>query len=98
MIDAPWYRDPIETTAFNLYAMEKEGLFLTPEERLEMVVEYLASVDNPNDEKVQSEAFTLAGINTNFLTDNGKHNERRIFGGRDSIWHFGTIRTDSRHD
>ena len=70
MIDAPWYRDPIETTAFNLYAMEKEGLFLTPEERLEMVVEYLASVDNPNDEKVQSEAFTLAGINTNFLTDN----------------------------
>ena len=70
MIDAPWYRDPVETTAFNLYAMEKEGLFLTPEERLEMVVEYLASVDNPNDEKVQSEAFTLAGINTNFLTDN----------------------------
>ena len=70
MIDAPWYRDPIETTAFNLYAMEKEGLFLTPEERLEMVVEYLASVDNPNDEEVQSEAFTLAGINTNFLTDN----------------------------
>ena len=70
MIDAPWYRDPIETTAFNLYAMEKEGLFLTPEERLEMVVEYLASVDNPNDEKVQSKAFTLAGINTNFLTDN----------------------------
>ena len=70
MIDAPWYRDPIETTAFNLYAMEKEGLFLTPEERLETVVEYLASVDNPNDEKVQSEAFTLAGINTNFLTDN----------------------------
>ena len=70
MIDAPWYRDPVETTAFNLYAMEKEGLFLTPEERLEMVVEYLASVDNPNDEKVQSEAFTLAGINTNLLTDN----------------------------
>ena len=70
MIDAPWYRDPIETTAFNLYAMEKEGFFLTPEERLEMVVEYLASVDNPNDEKVQSEAFTLAGINTNLLTDN----------------------------
>ena len=70
MIDAPWYRDPIETTAFNLYAMEKEGLFLTPEERLEMVVEYLASVDNPNDEEVQSEAFTLAGINTNLLTDN----------------------------
>ena len=70
MIDAPWYRDPSETTAFNLYAMEKEGLFLTPEERLEMVVEYLASVDNPNDEEVQSEAFTLAGINTNLLTDN----------------------------
>lgn len=70
MIDAPWYRDPIETTAFNLYAMEKEGLFLTPEERLEMVVEYLASVDNPNDEEIQSEAFILAGINTNFLTDN----------------------------
>ena len=70
MIDAPWYRDPVETAAFNLYAMEKEGLFLTPEERLEMVVEQLASVDNPNDEKVQSEAFTLAGINTNFLTDN----------------------------
>lgn len=70
MIDAPWYRDPIETTAFNLYAMEKEGLFLTPEERLEMVVEYLASVDNPNDEEVQSEAFILAGINTNLLTDN----------------------------
>ena len=70
MIDAPWYRDPVETTAFNLYAMEKEGLFLTPEERLEMVVEYLASVDDPNDEEVQSEAFTLAGINTNFLTDN----------------------------
>ena len=70
MIDAPWYRNPIETTAFNLYAMEKEGLFLTPEERLEMVVEYLASVDNPNDEEVQSEAFILAGINTNFLTDN----------------------------
>ena len=70
MIDAPWYRDPIETTAFNLYAMEKEGLCLTPEERLEMVVEYLASVDNPNDEEVQSEAFTLAGINTNLLTDN----------------------------
>lgn len=70
MIDAPWYRNSVETTAFNLYAMEKEGLFLTPEERLEMVVEYLASVDNPNDEKVQSEAFTLAGINTNFLTDN----------------------------
>lgn len=69
MIDAPWYRDPIETTAFNLYAMEKEGLFLTFEERLEMVVEYLASVDNPNDEEVQSEAFTLAGINTNLLTD-----------------------------
>ena len=70
MIDAPWYRDPVETTAFNLYAMEKEGRFLTPEERLEMVVEYLASVDNPNDEEVQSEAFTLAGINTNLLTDN----------------------------
>ena len=35
-----------------------------------MVVEYLASVDNPNDKEVQSEAFTLAGINTNFLTDN----------------------------
>ena len=70
MIDAPWYRDPIETTAFNLYAMEKEGLFLTPEERLEMVVEYLASVDNPNDKEVQSEAFILAGINTNLLTDN----------------------------
>ena len=70
MIDAPWYRDPIETTAFNLYAMEKEGLFLTPEERLEMVVEYLASVDNSNDKEIQSEAFTLAGINTNFLTDN----------------------------
>lgn len=70
MIDAPWYRDPIETTAFNLYAMEKEGLFFTPEERLEMVVEYLASVDNPNDEEVQSEAFILAGINTNLLTDN----------------------------
>lgn len=70
MIDAPWYRDPVETTAFNLYAMEKEGLFLTPEERLEMVVEYLASVDNPNDEEVQSEAFTLAGIDTNFLTNN----------------------------
>ena len=70
MIDAPWYRDPIETTAFNLYAMEKEGLFLTPEERLEMVVKYLASVDNPNDEEVQSEAFTLAGININLLTDN----------------------------
>ena len=70
MIDAPWYRDPVETTAFNLYAMEKEGLFLTFEERLEMVVEYLASVDNPNDDEVQSEAFTLAGINTNLLTDN----------------------------
>lgn len=70
MTDAPWYRDPIETTAFNLYAMEKEGLFLTPEERLEMVVEYLASVDNPNDKEAQSEAFILAGINTNLLTDN----------------------------
>ena len=69
MIDAPWYKDPIETTAFNLYAMEKEGLFLTPEERLETVVEYLASVDNPNDKEVQSEAFILAGININFLTD-----------------------------
>lgn len=70
MIDAPWYRDPVETTAFNLYAMKKEGLFLTSEDRLEMVVEYLASVNNPNDEEVQSEAFTLAGINTNLLTDN----------------------------
>ena len=70
MIDAPWYRDPIETTAFNLYAMEKEGLFLTHEERLGMVVEYLASVNNPNDEEVQSEAFVLAGIDTNLLTDN----------------------------
>lgn len=69
MIDAPWYRDPIETTAFNLYAMEKEGLFLTHEERLGMVVEYLASVDNPNDKTTQFEAFKLAGINTNFLTD-----------------------------
>ena len=69
MIDAPWYRDPIETTAFNLYAMEKEGLLSTHEERLEMVVEYLASVDNPNDKTTQFEAFKLAGINTNFLTD-----------------------------
>lgn len=70
MIDAPWYRDPIETTAFNLYAMEKEGLFLTHEEQLGMVVEYLASVDSPNDKITQFEAFKLAGINTNFLTDN----------------------------
>ena len=23
-IDAPWYDDPVETMAFNLYAMEKE--------------------------------------------------------------------------
>ena len=37
MIDAPWYRDPIETTAFNLYAMDEEGLFSTRKEKIQKV-------------------------------------------------------------
>ena len=68
MIDAPWYRDPIETTAFNLYAMDEEGLLSTREEKIQKVIDYLISSPDPNDEFIQEQAFTSAKLDINSLT------------------------------
>lgn len=68
MIDAPWYRDPIETTAFNLYAMDEEGLFSTREEKIQKVIDYLISSPDPNDKFIQEQAFILAKLDINSLT------------------------------
>ena len=68
MIDAPWYRDPIETTAFNLYAMDEEGLFSTREEKIQKIIDYLISSPDPNDELIQEQAFISAKLDINSLT------------------------------
>ena len=68
MIDAPWYRDPIETTAFNLYAMDEEGLLSTREEKIQKVIDYLISSPDPNDELIQEQAFISAKLDINSLT------------------------------
>lgn len=68
MIDAPWYRNPIETTAFNLYAMDEEGLFLTHEEKIQKVIDYLISSPDPNNKFIQEQAFTSAKLDINSLT------------------------------
>ena len=68
MIDAPWYRDPIETTAFNLYAMDEEGLLSTREEKIQKVIDYLISSPDPNDEFIQEQAFISAKLDINSLT------------------------------
>ena len=68
MIDAPWYRDPIETTAFNLYAMDEEGLFSTREEKIQKVIDYLISSPDPNDKLIQEQAFISAKLDINSLT------------------------------
>ena len=68
MIDAPWYRDPIETMAFNLYAMDEEGLFSTREEKIQKVIDYLISSPDPNNKFIQEQAFISAKLNINSLT------------------------------
>lgn len=68
MIDAPWYRDPIETTAFNLYAMDEEGLFSTREEKIQKVIDYLISFPDPNNKFIQEQAFISAKLDINSLT------------------------------
>ena len=68
MIDAPWYRDSIETTAFNLYAMDEEGLLSTREEKIQKVIDYLISSPDPNDKFIQEQAFISAKLDVNSLT------------------------------
>ena len=68
MIDAPWYRNPIETTAFNLYAMDEEDLFLTREEKVQKVIDYLISSPDPNNKFIQEQAFISAKLDINSLT------------------------------
>lgn len=61
-------RDVIGNTAFNLYAMEEEGLFLSREEKIETVINYLSSSYDPNDRLTQEKAFKLAHLDADFLT------------------------------
>lgn len=61
-------RDVIGNTAFNLYAMEEEGLFLSREEKIEIVINHLSSSYDPNDRLTQAEAFKLAHLDADFLT------------------------------
>ena len=68
MIDAPWYRNPIETMAFNLYVMDEEGLFSTREEKIQKVIDYLISSPDPNNKFIQKQAFTSAKLDINSLT------------------------------
>lgn len=63
-------RDVIGNTAFNLYAMEEEGLFLSREEQIEIVINHLSSSYDPNDRLTQTEAFKLAHLDADFLTPN----------------------------
>lgn len=68
MIDAPWYRDSVGTTAFNLYAMDEEGLFSTREEKIQKVIDYLISSPDPNNKFIQEQAFISAKLDINNLT------------------------------
>ena len=79
MIDAPWYRDPIETTAFNLYAMDEEGLFSTREEKIQKVIDYLISSPDPNDELIQEQAFISAKLDINSFFSWVKSNCKMAF-------------------
>ena len=72
MIDAPWYRDPIETTAFNLYAMDEEGLLSTREEKIQKVIDYLISSPDPNHKFIQEQALISAKPKEHPL-ENKKH-------------------------
>lgn len=60
MITAPWYRDPVETTAFNTYAYHQQ--------QIDDFVRVLAAADDPNDEETQWNALRQVGLNVNDLS------------------------------
>ena len=61
-ITPPWYRDPIEHTAFNAYAYSQQ--------RIEDFINALAAADDPNDISAQADAAMAANLNINSLTSN----------------------------
>lgn len=66
-IDSPWYNNPVERTAFNLYAMSVE------EERnrateIGNFILYLSNSDNPNDFWNQRNASLRADLDLQSLT------------------------------
>lgn len=60
MITAPWYRDPVETTAFNAYAYHQQ--------QIDDFVRVLAAADDPNDAETQWEALRQVGLDVNDLS------------------------------
>ena len=59
-ITPPWYRDPVEHTAFNAYAYSQQ--------RIENFINALAAADDPNDISAQADAALAANLNISSLT------------------------------
>jgi len=57
-IDAPWYDDPAERMAFNLYAMQHE--------ELDALADKIANIENPNWEGIK-EYYNLSSYEMNYL-------------------------------
>ena len=59
-ITPPWYRDPVETTAFNAYAYHQQ--------KIKDFINALAATSDPSDYSNQCAAARCAGLDPNSLT------------------------------
>ena len=66
MIDAPWYQDPVETLAFNLYAMNVQEL----EDIASEFANQARRGVNINDINIQRQICRIYGVNFDNLADN----------------------------
>lgn len=70
-ITPPWYRDPVEHTAFNAYTYSQQ--------RIENFINALAAADDPNDISAQADAALAANLNISSLTrDEREYVEREV--------------------
>ena len=60
MIDAPWYRNPAETLAFNAYAFHQQ--------QIEDFINTLAVTSDPNDYSTQCAVSQYTGLDLDTLT------------------------------
>ena len=69
-ITAPWFDGPVEQTAFNLYAMEKEGLLPTRQGKIEQVINLMVAAGPMcNDFAIQCAIYDKVGIDSDTFTD-----------------------------
>lgn len=70
-VDPPWYRESqIEREAFNLYAMECEGLLPTRQGKINQVIKLMVAAGPMcNDFATQCDIYDEVGIDSDTFTD-----------------------------